>query len=176
MSLLTTVSVKDAKGQIKEIYDEIENVWGYVPKGMELWSVNEEAFKMHWSAIKRTMSKNEEDRKLYTMIRFLVSDKNACAYCIGMNGGILINNFGVTEDELLAMKDDSSNAPLSQTRKLLLSFAIKSIKNPDAIGQNDINGLIYLGLKESDIFDVVRYAGYMSLVNTLFRTFKVEKD
>ena len=176
MSLLTTVSVKDAKGQIKEIYDEIENVWGYVPKGMELWSVNEEAFQMHWSAIKKTMSKSEEDKKLYTMIRFLVSDKNSCTYCIGMNGGILINNFGMTEDELLAMKDDVSNAPLSQTRKLLLSFAVKSIENPDAIGQKDINGLKYLGLKESDLFDVVRYAGYMSLVNTLFRTFKVEKD
>jgi uncharacterized peroxidase-related enzyme len=176
MSLLTTVSVKDAKGRIKEIYDEIENIWGYVPKGMELWSVNEEAFQMHWSAIKRTMSKSEEDRKLYTMIRFLVSDKNSCSYCSGMNEGILINHFGVNKDALLAMKDDVATAPLSQIRKLLLIFAVKSIENPDAIGQNDINGLKYLGLKDSDIFEAVRYAGYMSLVNTLFRTFKVEKD
>ena len=176
MSLLKTVKVNEAEGRVKEMYDEIEAVWGRVPHGMQLWSANLEAFEMHWSAIKKTMSKSDEEKKFYTMIRFLISTENSCEYCMGMNGAMLINFFGLSEDELFAMKQDISKAPIDKKRQALLLLAVKSIEDADAINKEDIEMLKTMGIEESEMFDAVRYAGYMSLVNTLFRTFKVEED
>ena len=176
MSLLNTPSVDNATGEVKEIFDEIHAAFGMVPNGIRLWSASPIALKGQWDGIKRRLSKDQENQKLHTIIRYLVSGESDCTYCVGFNGSMLINFYGVTQDELIAMSTKPSSAPLDEKNKALLIFAMKAIKDAESVTAEDINLLKRLGIIETEIFDIVHAASHMLVVNTLFKTFKVQQD
>jgi len=176
MSLLNIPTVENATGDVKEIFEEIQGIFGMVPNGISIWAANPTALRDQWNHIKETMSKDKESQKLHTIIRYLVSEESNCTYCVGINGSMLMNKFNVSQNELTAMKDDPSSAPLNIKNKALLVFAMKAIKNADAVNSDDINKLKGLGINETEIFDIVHAASHMLVVDTLFKTFKVEED
>jgi uncharacterized peroxidase-related enzyme len=176
MSLLKLPTEENVNDEVKEIFDEMKRTIGIVPNGMKLWSVNPRALKAQWSGMKSILSKNKEDQKLYTIIRYLASNENNCTYCIGLNGSMLINFYGMTEDALVAMQKDPSLAPLDKKNRALLVFAMKSIKDADSVNADDIETLKQLGISEMEMFNIVLAASHMFVVNTLFKTFKVEPD
>ena len=176
MSLLKLPTVENATGEVKEIFEEIQSAFGMVPNGVKQWSASPRALKMQWDNIKLRLSKDKEDQKLHTIIRYLVSDESNCKYCTGFNGGMLINMFGVSQDELVALQNDYTTAPLDEKNKALLLLAMKSIKDADSVDANDIKTLSKLGISEEEMFDIVHAAAHMLVVNTLFKTFKVEQD
>jgi len=176
MSLLNIPTVENATGEVKEIFEEIQSMIGMLPNGIRVWSVSPEEFKLQWSAIKKGFSKDAETVKLAAIIRYLMSNENECTYCIGFNGGMLMNMHSMSEDELLAMKKDPSTAPLGEKNKALLLFAMKSVKDADSVTADDIEALKKLGISEEEMFDIVKSASHMFVVNTLFKTFKVEQD
>ena len=176
MSLLHIPPVEEASDDVKKIFAEIESTMGCIPNGLKLWSISPRALKAQWAGIKSIMSRPQDEQKLYAMIRYLASDENGCTYCIGLNGSMLINYYGVTQDELIAMQKATSNAPLDKKNKALLIFAMKAIKNSDSVSANDIELLSKLGISEKEMFNIVLAASHMYVVNTLFKTFKVEQD
>jgi len=176
MSLLHIPPVEEASDDVKKIFAEIESTMGRIPNGLKLWSISPRALKAQWAGIKSIMSRPQDEQKLYAMIRYLASDENGCTYCIGLNGSMLINYYGVTQDELIAMQKATSNAPLDKKNKALLIFAMKAIKNSDSVSANDIELLSKLGISEKEMFNIVLAASHMYVVNTLFKTFKVEQD
>jgi len=176
MSLLNTPTVENASGEVKAIYTEIQNAFGMVPNGIQLWSASPLAIRAQWEHIKANLSKDKDTQKLHAMIRYLVSDENSCQYCTGFNGGMLINMFGLSQDELLNLQKDPASANLEENNRALLVFAMKSIKNADGVNAEDINALKELDLTEEDIFEIVHSAAHMGVVNILFKTFKVEHD
>ena len=176
MSLLNIPTAQNARGETKEIFEEIQSMIGMLPNGIRIWSASPEALKVQWSGIKRGFSKDAESIKLAAIIRYLMSNENECTYCIGFNGGMLMNMHGMSQDELLAMKKDPTKAPLEKKNKALLLFAIKAVKSPDSVNAEDIEALKQLGISEEEMFEIVKSASHMFVVNTLFRTFKVEQD
>ena len=176
MSLLNIPTTQNATGEIKEIFEEIQSMIGMLPNGIRFWSVSPEALKVQWNGIKRGFSKDEESIRLAAIIRYLMSSENECTYCIGFNGGMLINMHGMTQDELLTMKEDPSKAPLGEKNRALLLFAIKAVNNADSVNAEDIEALKQLGVSEEEMFEIVKSASHMFVVNTLFKTFKVQQD
>ena len=176
MSLLTIPTVENATGEVKEIFDEIHSIFGAVPNGIKLWSASPKALKEQWAFIKYRMSKDQEDQKLHTIIRYLVSGEGNCSYCIGFNGGMLINIYGLTQEQLIAMNDNPASAPLEEKNKALLVFAMKSVKDAASVTAEDIASLKNLGITETEMFDIAHAASHMLVVNTLFKTFKVQQD
>lgn len=176
MSLLNLPTVENATGDVKKIFDEIQSIFGMVPNGIRQWSINPRALQAQWNSIKIVLSKDPEDQKLYTMIRYLVSDENSCTYCTGMNAAALINMFEVSQDELVQLQKDPASANLNEKHKAMLLFAIQSVKDADSVTDKDVEKLKFLGATEIEIFDVVHAASNMLVINTLFKTFKVQKD
>ena len=176
MSLLNEATLKNATGEVKVIFDEVLEKRGMVPNGLRLWSVSPKALKAQWANVKTMFTKSYEEQKLLTIIRYLAANKNDSKYCIGLAGKMLIKNFDFTEESLLSMLEAPSTAPLDKKHKALLIFAMKSISDADDINERDINLLKELGISEMEMFDIVRTASHMFVVNTLFKTFKVEAD
>jgi len=176
MSLLHIPPVEEASDDVKKIFLEIESTLGSVPNGMKLWSVSPRALKAQWSGMKSILSRPQEEQKLYTIIRYLASEGNNCTYCIGLNGAMLMNYYGVSQEELTAIKKTPSSAPLDKKNKALLIFAMKALKGADSVSEKDIELLKKLDISEKEMFDIVLTASHMFVVNTLFKTFKVEPD
>ena len=176
MSLINIATVENATGEVKKVYDEVQDTLGMVPNGFRTFSANPKALRAQWEAIKVVLGKDKEDRRLYGLVRYYMSDKNGCEYCVGFNTFALTNMCDVTENELSATLKDPSNAPLNEKNKALFLFAIKAVEDAHSVDANDINALKDLGASEMEIFDIVKSASHMFVVNTLFDTFKVEKD
>ena len=147
-----------------------------VPNGIQLWSASPKALRGQWDNIQNRLTKDQEDQKLHTIIRYLVSGESECTYCAGFNGGMLMNYYGLTQDELLAISAKPSSAPLDKKNKALLIFAMKAIKDADSVTAEDISLLKKIGITETEMFDIVHAASHMLVVNTLFKTFKVQQD
>jgi len=176
MSLIKIVDVENATGKVKDIYEEIQTVFGSVPNGIRLWSINPDALEAQWNGIKVNMGMDLDKQKLYTVLRFLIAENDDCEYCTGFNKAMLLNMYGFTLDEIINIQKDISTAPLEVQNKALLVFALKSLEDAHSINKDDISNLESLGCSQKEIFDIVTSAGQMRIVTTLFDTFKVEID
>jgi uncharacterized peroxidase-related enzyme len=174
MSLLNAVEEDVATGIVKEVYDEIKAAFGTVPAALKLWSFNPEALKVYWEDIKKSMSSDVETQKFDTILRYLISEVEACEYCIGFNAGMLINMFGMTQDELLAMVADPSSAPLNEKDKALLVFALKVVRASKDVSAEDIEKLKALDITETEIFTIAQKSTQMVMSDTLLNAFKVQ--
>ena len=176
MGLLNIPTIENATKEVKEIFNEIQDALGMLPNGVKSWAANPDLLRRQWEDIKEVLSRSPEEQKMHAMLRYLTSDENNCTYCVGFNGGMLMNYFDVSQEQLEALQDDPSSAPLDEKNKAMLVFAMKSVKDADSVSANDIQNLKNLNISEAEIFEVVHAASHMTVVNTLFKTFKVEQD
>jgi len=176
MSLLNIPTLENATGEVKEIFEEIQAAFGMIPNGISVWSANPALLRLQWDSIKIRLSKDQENQKLHAIIRYLASDENECTYCVGFNGGMLMNYYDVSQEQLIEIQSSPASAPLDEKNKALLIFAMKSIKDSDAVSVKDIQLLKDLGITEEEIFEIVHAASHMTVINTLFKTFKVQQD
>ena len=134
-NLLTMVSEQEARGEVKEVYDEVRAAFGGVPNAIKHQSMSPE------------------------MMRMMVGNGEDCHYCVGANEGLLVNIYKLSMDEVNAIKKDPTTAKLDAKQKAMFLFLVKSTGHPKSVTRSDINGLKKLGWSEKDIFEGVRYAG-----------------
>jgi AhpD family alkylhydroperoxidase len=106
----------------------------------------------------------------------LVSRDNDCAYCIGMNEGLLIQRAGFTPEQTAAAKRNAADTPLPEKDKAMLLFVLKATKTPKAITVGDVDALRGIGWSDRDIFDAVNHGARNVAADILFNTFKIEND
>jgi len=176
MSLLKNIEVKDANGKVAEIYDEITGMWGGIPNPLKLLSVNPDALENLWTKLKYQMQFTSPSQKMLSMVRMLVSEESKCEYCVGVNSAALINDFGLSTDEVQALKVDPSFAPLDEKEKTLLLFVLKAVHDSHSTNADDIKCLHALGWNDKEILDAVNSGVTMLSMDILINAFKVEID
>ena len=112
---------------------------------------------------------------LLAMIRMLVSRACKSPYCQNLNTGLL-GKAGFTSEQINAMQDDPSQAPLDEKQKALLLFVLKACDNPHSVTAEDLERLRALGWEDRDIFEAVAHGARMVGTNIIFDTFKVDMD
>jgi len=112
----------------------------------------------------------------YSTIRLLVSVTQHCEYCIDFNAGILLNQLGVTPEQLEAMKQNPENAPLNEKEKSLLVFVIKAVSDSNSVSEVDIQALRRKDCTDLEIFDALAHGARQVSGDILLNAFKVEKD
>jgi len=176
MSLLKSVEVSEANGKIAEIYEEITGLWGGVPNPIKLLSVNPDALENLWSKLKYQMKLDSPSQKMLSMVRLLVSQESECEYCVGANASSLINNFGLSADEVRDLKIDPTSAPLDEKEKALLLFTLKAVHDSHRTNAFDIKNLHTLGWNDKEILDAVNSGITMLSTDILINAFNVEID
>jgi alkylhydroperoxidase family enzyme len=173
MSLLNAVEENVATGVVKEVYDEVKTMFGSVPEGLKLWSLNPETLQHHWEEIKKNLAKDVETQKFDTILRYLVSEIEGCEFCVGFNAGLLLNMFGMTQDELATMTKEPKMAPLGEKQTALLLFALKVVRQSKEVNVEDIEHLKAFDITEKEIFDVAYLATNLLVSDMLLNAFKV---
>ncbi|PHS58714.1 MAG: hypothetical protein COB17_01845 [Sulfurimonas sp.] len=176
MSLLKTVAVNEADAKVKNIYEEINAAFGSIPNAFQFFSIEPKILEFQWNNAKDILSMAKENQQYYLLLEYIVSDDNKCDYCISLLKSMLINMFGMTNEQILEVKKDPSSAPLSKANIDLLLFTLKALKDSESVDASDIKTLENIGFTQKEIFNSVRTAGQIFMYNILFRTFKVEKD
>ena len=84
MTIFKTISEQDAKGKVKEIYEEIKSVRQIteVPNFWKMLANDPNELERTWSSLKEIMKKGALDPVTKELIYVAVSITNGCEYCI----------------------------------------------------------------------------------------------
>ena len=98
MTLANTVSPEQATGKVAAIYSGIAERFGWVPAGFQLYSASPDL--MEQLAVQNGYYLQHPNLGFIflALIRMLVSEQNQCAYCIGFNARLLIEQLSPFAD------------------------------------------------------------------------------
>ena len=99
MTVIKLVSEKEAKGQVKEIYEDIKSFYelDFVPKVFQAWANNPEKLAAKWRATKDVQQKMGKEK--FHIIGLSTSLQTGCDYCINFHTRILQDE-GYTDQDL----------------------------------------------------------------------------
>ncbi len=167
-----TVPEADRK-LVEKIFNDVEAQIGFVPAGLRLYGISPPLLKAFVGTVGYFMAHERLSPRLLALIRYLVSSKAECRFCIEFNAAILMNQ-GISAEQLQATRAKPDQAPLGEAEKILLKIALAAIDAPESVSEEDIQAAKVQGCSDRDIFDVVAIAASNKAFTHVLRTFKVE--
>jgi uncharacterized peroxidase-related enzyme len=175
MALINMVDKDNATGRVADIYEIMVNTMGFIPNAFKVYSSSEHVLDTQFGNLGYYMRHPVLSGKLLAFIRLLVSEQEACAYCIGVNTGILFQ-YGVLPDAITEIRKDPSKAPLEPKELAMLLFVLKMVKDPASVNADDVAGLRNLGWTDKDILEASYHGASQVGADKIFNAFKIELD
>ena len=173
MAIIKTHTTDTAEGEVKEILDTVQGMMNMIPGPMELASASTWMIKNVWSSVQYFSQHPNLGFGLLSAIRYLAARESDFAFCTGFNKNFLQLQ-GMTEEDIEKMAADPSAAPLEDKDRALLAFVASAIKDPDAVGQADMDRLHEIGWADSDILEAMAHGANMIASGILMKTFKMD--
>ena len=104
MPIFRPIQESEAKGKVKEIYDEIKKVRQIteIPNFWKNLANNSETLERTWNSLQQVMKKGSLDPMIKELIYVAVSITNGCEYCIKSHS-LAAKKKGATEEMLNEM-------------------------------------------------------------------------
>lgn len=176
MSILNTIAPEQAQGSVAELYSTLEKQIGFIPNVFRLASVSPQMLQQQWEYIGYYLQHPNLSRTLTTLIRLLVSVDVDCEYCVNLNTAFLVNEVGISAEDMLAIKADPAKAPLDEKEKALLLFVLDAVADPHAVSQSDLQKLRDLNCSELEIHDALNHGARQAGMDIMINALKVEND
>jgi AhpD family alkylhydroperoxidase len=104
MSIISTVTPEQASGKVAEVYGQIQQMMGRVPKAFQLYSSSPVLLEQGMQQIAYYMQHPTLSFPLLAMVRMLVSQHNDCQYCVGFNESMLMQMAGLAPEQVAATR------------------------------------------------------------------------
>jgi len=173
MAIIKTHTPETAEGEVKKILDTVHGMMNTIPGPMELASASPWMIKNVWASVQYYSQHPNLGFGLLSAIRYLVAQQSDFVFCTGFNKQFLQLQ-GMTEEDIEKMVADPSQAPLEDKDRALLSFVTKAIKDPDTVGQEEMDHLRDLGWADSDVLEAMAHGANMVASSILMKTFKMD--
>jgi len=174
-ALVSPTAPAGEEQRVQAILDMAEEYLGFVPDGLKLFSLSPTLMETFFTNVGYFRSGTNLSPVLTTMIRYLVSSKAKCNFCIDMNEGFL-DQMGIDIDIARAARNDLGKAPVADNEHILLDIALRTINDPDSVNQADMEAAHAEGWSDHDIFDAAAQASNNRAFNYLLRTFNIEQQ
>lgn len=148
---------------------------GFIPDGLRLYSLSPTLLETFFTNVGYFQGGTNLSPILTTMIRYLVSSKSECHFCIDLNEGFL-GQLGVDLETARTTRNDISLAPIEDNEHILLDIALRTINDPDSVTQADIDSAHAQGWTDRDIFDASAQASSNRAFNYMLKTFNIEEQ
>lgn len=175
MALIKMIEKDQATGRVAEIYEQMINTMGFIPNAFKVFSSSEHLLANQVGNLGYFMRHKNLSGKLLAFIRLLISNEESCAYCVGVNTGLLFQ-YGVLPESLGEVKDDPSKAPLEPKELALLLFVLKVVNDSGSVTAGDLNTLREMGWEDQDIMEATYHGTNQVGVDKIFNAFKIELD
>jgi alkylhydroperoxidase family enzyme len=176
MTLIQTVSPKDAEGKVKQVYDFMTQKAGVIPKPLKMLSLSPNLLELGQQSLAYFLRHPTLGLSLLGHIRMLVALHLAYDYCIQFNADVLRKYAGTSDDQLSAVKKDPSQADLSEKDKAMLLFVLKAVQTPEATEQADIDRLRGFGWTDTDILDATFHGADMVRHGIMFKALQMDRE
>jgi len=173
MPLITPIAPAEDQERVDNILKAVNEHIGFIPDGLRLFIFSPPLLESFVGNISYFNGGTSIPPSLMAMIRYLVSSKAECTFCIDMNEGFLVN-MGADLEQVRAARSNPDLAPVEENQRPLLALALKSVETPENVMEQDIQAVRQAGWSDREIFDAIAQANSNRAFNNILRTFNIE--
>jgi uncharacterized peroxidase-related enzyme len=173
MAFIRTIPPSDADGPVREMYQQAESRFGYVPNWAQAFSLRPGVMD-GWLALLRSIQPSLPVRT-YELATLAAARALRSSYCSLAHGSVLATRvFDVPT--VTAIAEDRPDAPLEPRERAMMAFVDKVVLNADRITAADIEALRAHGYRDEDIFDLAATAAARCFFSKLLDALGVQPD
>lgn len=174
MAWINVIDTAEATGELKTIYEQIEEERGKVSNIMKIHSLNPRAMKAHMDIYLAIMFGQSglirEERELLGVV---VSAANKCDYCV-VHHAEALNHYWKDRAKIRQLLDDHTALELPARSEAMIVYAIKLTAMPHTVAEADIRQLRECGFSDEEILNINLITSYFSFVNRIILGLGVE--
>src|SRR6266498_596378 len=155
MAFLHTIPPADAAGPVREMYEQAQSRFGYVPNWTQAFSLRPEMLD-GWTALLRSVQSNLSVRH-YELATLAAARALNSSYCALAHGSVLADKV-FDAATVAAIATDALDTPLETRERAVMLFAEKVARSADQITSGDIEALRSHGYRDEEIFDLAAAA------------------
>ena len=173
MAFIRTISPAAADGRVREIYQETQSRFGYVPNWAQAFSLRPGVMD-GWVGLLQAIRTNLTPRS-YELSTLAAARALRSSYCSLAHGTVLAKTV-FDAPTVTAIAADSDTARLEPRERAMMSFVEKLVRNADQITASDVEVLRGHGYRDEEIFDLAASGAARCFFSKLLDALGVEPD
>jgi len=167
MSWIREIEPAEAKGELREVYAELEHHRGKVANILKAHSLRPSALRAHLNLYMDLMfAPGGLSRRQRELIAVVVSRENACRYCVAHHREALARYID-DADLLEAIARGADTRELASADRALCDYAIELTRVPDLVEEPNVSALRKAGFADADVLLANLIVAYFNFVNRI---------
>lgn len=173
MAFIRTVPPAEAQGTVREMYEQVERRFGYVPNWARAFSLRP-GVRDGWAALLTSIQSNLPVRT-YELATLAAARALRSSYCSLAHGSVLAAKV-FDAPAVTAIMTDAHAAPLEPRERAMMAFVEKVVLAADRISSGDVEELRSHGYGDEEIFDLAAAAAARCFFSKLLDALGVQAD
>ncbi len=155
MAFIRTIPPSEAEGPVREMYQQAQSRFGYVPNWAQAFSLRP-GVRDGWVALLSSIQSNLPVRS-YELATLAAARALRSSYCALAHGSVLADKV-FDAATVVGIATDAAESPLEPGERALMAFAEKVARSAEQITSADIEVLRSHGYRDEEIFDLAAAA------------------
>src|SRR5262245_28931477 len=170
---IRTIPPSEARGAVREMYEEVRERFGYVPNWAQAFSLRPEV-RDGWAGLLKSIQSNLPVRS-YELATLAAARALRNSYCSLAHGSVLADKvFDPATVTAIATGTDAST--LTAGERAMMAFAEKVALGADGITAADVDALRAHGYRDEEIFDFAAAAAARCFFSKLVDALGAQPD
>jgi uncharacterized peroxidase-related enzyme len=152
MAFIETVPPAHAAESVADLYDTDREAFGHLPNFTRAFSLRPDVYAA-WRQLNGAI-KADMDLRRYELATVAAARRLRSSYCALAHGSVLADQF-LGPDTVRAVMADHRTAGLDDVDVAVMDLAEKVAEDATTVTEADLDRLRFLGLSDTEIFDVV---------------------
>lgn len=172
MAFIETISLADATGAVREMYERQQSSYGFVPNYAKVFSHRPEVMS-RWARLLAEIRRPMSDRlfELATLAAAIEFKNTPCSLAHGQQLARFISQEGICRLARGEYPEELSDAEIA-----VVDFARKLARDAAQINQQDVDSLKSQGYTDAEIFDIATTVAGRSFLTKILDALGVETD
>jgi len=164
MSFVSKISEEQAGPELKPLYEQIREHYGFLPNYFQALRPAPQAIERHRDFANVVLRAGALPATLKEQIMVVVSGINSSSYCVAAHMELL-RRLGVEKQLGRKLATDYGTAPVGNREMALFRFADKLTRNPSDIERADAEAVFQAGWDEAALVEIVLTVAWANFVN-----------
>ena len=173
MAFIRTIPPADAEGPVREMYEQVQARFGYVPNWALAFSLRP-GVRDGWAELLKSIQSNLPVRT-YELATLAAARALRSTYCALAHGSVLADKV-FDAATVTGIVTNAPASPLEPREHAMMAFAEKVVLAADQITAADVEVLRAHGYRDEEIFDVAAAAAARAFFSKLVDAMGVQAD
>jgi len=172
MAFIETISIEEATGDVKAMYERQFLHYGYVPSYAFVFCHRPEIMR-RWAELQSGI-KRHMDKRRFELVTFAAAHALRSTLC-SLAHGKALTEFLSAADVIAIARGEAPDA-LTDAEAAMLEFARKVARDASTVTAGDVERLKALGFTDAEVFDIAATAAARAFWTKVIESLGVEAD